>query len=310
MKKLIEWFLALQNLKHLAIIFGFGLFSVSFFYPVLSGKKLVQSDISQYNGMSRQIHDYRKKNNEEIFWIDNAFGGMPTYQLGARYPYDFLTPIHKIFQLIPQPAEILFLYLISAYLFLLIIKMPVPIAVFGAFAYALSTYLLIILQVGHNTKAQALAYMPLVIGGMYLILSDQRLRGFILTVIALSMQIRANHYQMTYYMLLLMLVFVIVYGIQALKRKTLKTFIHQFLLLVLVGIMALGLNAPPLLATMEYTDFSTRGKTELKLNPDGSLKENTGGLSKDYITQFSYGIFESLNLLVPRIQGGGSSENL
>ena len=115
---------------------------------------------------------------------------------------------------------------------------------------------------------------------------------------------------MTYYMLLLMLVFVIVYGIQALKRKTLKTFIHQFFLLVLVGIMALGLNAPPLLATMEYTDFSTRGKTELKLNPDGSLKENTGGLSKDYITQFSYGIFESLNLLVPRIQGGGSSENL
>jgi len=310
MKKLIESFLALQNLKHLAIIFGFGLFSVSFFYPVLSGKKLVQSDISQYNGMSRQIHDYRKKNNEEIFWIDNAFGGMPTYQLGARYPYDFLTPIHKIFQLIPQPAEILFLYLLSAYLFLLIIKMPVPIAVFGAFAYALSTYLLIILQVGHNTKAQALAYMPLVIGGMYLILSDQRPRGFILTVIALSMQIRANHYQMTYYMLLLMLVFVIVYGIQALKRKTLKTFIHQFFLLILVGIMALGLNAPPLLATMEYTDFSTRGKTELKLNPDGSLKENTGGLSKDYITQFSYGIFESLNLLVPRIQGGGSSENL
>ena len=260
--------------------------------------------------MSRQIEEYRETNNQEIYWIDNAFGGMPTYQLGARYPYDFLTPIHKLFQLIPQPAEILFLYLLSAYLFLLIIKMPIPIAVFGAFAYGLSTYLLIILQVGHNTKAQALAYMPLVIGGMYMILHDQRFRGFVLTVFALSMQIRANHYQMTYYMLLLMLVIGIVYAISALKTKTHKNFLRQFSLLVLAGILALGLNAPPLLATSEYSKFSTRGKSELNQNPDGSIKQNTGGLSTDYITQFSYGIFESFNLLAPRIQGGGSSEDL
>ena len=260
--------------------------------------------------MSRQIQEYRETNNQEIYWIDNAFGGMPTYQLGARYPYDFLTPIHKLFQLIPQPAEILFLYLLSAYLFLLIIKMSIPIAVFGAFAYGLSTYLLIILQVGHNTKAQALAYMPLVIGGMYMILHDQRFRGFVLTVFALSMQIRANHYQMTYYMLLLMLVIGIVYAISALKTKTHKNFLRQFSLLILSGILALGLNAPPLLATSEYSKFSTRGKSELNQNPDGSIKQNTGGLSTDYITQFSYGIFESFNLLAPRIQGGGSSEDL
>jgi len=260
--------------------------------------------------MSRQIEEYRETNNQEIYWIDNAFGGMPTYQLGARYPYDFLTPIHKLFQLIPKPAEILFLYLLSAYLFLLIIKMPIPIAVFGAFAYGLSTYLLIILQVGHNTKAQALAYMPLVIGGMYMILHDKRFRGFVLTVFALSMQIRANHYQMTYYMLLLMLVIGIVYAISALKTKTHKNFLRQFSLLVLAAILALGLNAPPLLATSEYSKFSTRGKSELNQNPDGSIKQNTGGLSTDYITQFSYGIFESFNLLAPRIQGGGSSEDL
>ena len=310
MKKLIEQVFNKHTLKHLAIIFGFGLFSVLFFYPVLSGKKLIQSDIRQYTGMSRQIKEYRENNNEEIYWIDNAFGGMPTYQLGARYPYDFLTPIHQLFQLIPQPAEILFLYLLTAYLFLLIIKMPIPVAIFGAFAYGLSTYLLIILQVGHNTKAQALAYMPLVIGGMYMILHDHRSRGFVLTVFALSMQIRANHYQMTYYMLLLMLVIGIVYGIHALKTKTHKNFIRQSLILTLAGVMALGFNAPPLLATAEYSQFSTRGKSELNQNPDGSIKEKTGGLSTDYITQFSYGIFESFNLLAPRIQGGGSSENL
>ena len=309
MKKLIDQVFNNQTLKHLTLILGFGLFSVLFFYPVLSGKKLIQSDIRQYSGMSRQIQEYRE-NNEEIYWIDNAFGGMPTYQLGARYPYDFLTPIHQLIQWIPQPAEILFLYLLSAYLFLLIIKMPIPIAVFGAFAYGLSTYLLIILQVGHNTKAQAMAYMPLVIGGMYMILNDHRSRGFVITVFALYMQIRDNHYQMTYYMMLLMLVIVIVYGIHALKTKTHRNFLRQSLLLVLAGILALGLNAPPLLATAEYTQFSTRGKSELTQNPDGSLKEKTGGLSTDYITQFSYGIFESLNLLAPRIQGGGSSEDL
>ena len=200
MKKSIKQFFNKTNAIHFFVLTGFVLFSVSFFYPVLSGKKLIQSDIQQYSGMSRQIEQYRE-DGEEIYWIDNAFGGMPTYQLGARYPYDFLTPIHKIFQLIPQPSEILFLYLLTAYLFLLIIKMPIPIAILGAFAYGLSTYLLIIIQVGHNTKSQALAYMPLVIGGMYLLLNNKRLLGFLLTVFALSMQIRANHYQMTYYML-------------------------------------------------------------------------------------------------------------
>ena len=89
MRKLIDQVLSKQNLKHLSIIFGFGLFSILFFYPVLSNKKLIQSDIRQYTGMSRQIKEYRESYNEEIYWIDNAFGGMPTYQLGARYPYDF-----------------------------------------------------------------------------------------------------------------------------------------------------------------------------------------------------------------------------
>ena len=286
MKKSIKQFFNKTNAIHLVVLTGFILFSVSFFYPVLSGKKLIQSDIQQYSGMSRQIQEYRE-DGEEIYWIDNAFGGMPTYQLGARYPYDFLTPIHKIFQLIPQPSEILFLYLLTAYLFLLIIKMPIPIAILGAFAYGLSTYLLIIIQVGHNTKSQALAYMPLVIGGMYLLLNNKRLLGFLLTVFALSMQIRANHYQMTYYMLLLMLVIFVFYGIKAIREKSLKSFSKSLILLITAGILSLGLNAPPLLATSEYTQFSTRGKSELTLKPDGSLKESTGGLSRDYITQFS-----------------------
>jgi hypothetical protein len=111
-------------------------------------------------------------------------------------------------------------------------------------------------------------------------------------------------------MLLLMLVIFVFYGIKAIREKSLKSFSKSLILLITGGILSLGLNAPPLLATSEYTQFSTRGKSELTLKPDGSLKESTGGLSRDYITQFSYGIFESLNLLIPRIQGGGSTENI
>ena len=310
MKKLIESFLKYKGHYHASVVFCFGIFSILFYYPTLSGKALVQSDIRQYTGMSRQIQEHRKNQDEEIYWIDNAFGGMPTYQLGARYPADFLTPIHKIFQNIPQPAEILFLYLLSTYLFLLIIRMPWHIAVFGALAYGLSTYLLIILQVGHNTKAQALAYMPLVLGGVYMIFNDKKFGGFLLTVLALAMQIRANHYQMTYYMLLLLLLFVIVYFFKSIKEKSLKPFAAKTGILVFSGLLALGLNATSLLATAEYSNFSTRGKSELTQNPDNSLKEVTSGLDTAYITQFSYGIFESLNLLIPRIQGGGSREDL
>ena len=124
------------------------------------------------------------------------------------------------------------------------------------------------------------------------------------------MQIRANHYQMTYYLLLLVGVFVLVWAIQSFKSKEISYFFRALALLTISGFLALGFNATPLLATAEYADFSTRGKSELKLNPDGSPKEQSNGLDYDYITEYSYGIFESLNLIVPRIQGGGSSEDL
>ena len=310
MKKLINSLFSKSNIPHFFALILFLFFSVSFFYPILSGKKLVQSDITQYSGMARQIKDFRRDFNEETYWIDNAFVGMPTFQLGAKYPADFLTPIHSFFQLIPRPAEILFLYLLFSYIFFIIIKIPWRIALFGAFAYGLSTYLLIILQVGHNTKAQALAYMPLVIGGVYLIFNEKRTLGFFISVLALALQIRANHYQMTYYMLILIAIMVICYLYHAFDKNKIRASLINLGVLISSGIIALGFNSTSLLATAEYTKFSTRGESELKFNADGTAKEYSSGLDKEYITQFSYGVFESLNLIIPRIQGGGSTENL
>lgn len=310
MKKLTKSLFRRIILPHGLITLGFATLAILFYYPLLTGKKLLQSDIVQYQGMSRELNETREKSGEETYWINNAYGGMPTYQLGAKYPVDFLTPIHQIIRIFPRPAHILFLYLIATYVLLLILKLPWHTALFGSLAYGFSTYLLIILQVGHNTKAMALAYMPLVFSGVLLLFQNKRLWGFALTTLAMALQIRANHYQMTYYMLLLLALYVGVELYVAFKQKQLKHFSSRLALLLCAGLLAIGFNATPLLATAEYTKFSTRGASELKMNPDGSPKEQSTGLDYDYITEYSYGIFESLNLLAPRIQGGGSREDL
>ena len=299
-----------KSLIHLYTAIGFAVVSLIFYSPLLDGKRLFQSDINQYEGMSREITENRDTFSDEIYWIDNAFGGMPTFQLGAKFAYDVLAPIHMLFRFIPRPAHTLFLYLLTMYILLMVLKIPWRIAVLGSIAFAFSTYLLIILQVGHNTKALAISYIPLVIAGLLLLKQHKLLPGFLVSLVAISLQIRANHYQMTYYMLILLGIYFIVYLVDSYRKKDVKDFITYMSLFFLAGILALGLNAPNILSTYDYSKYSTRSQSELKLNPDGSEKEISTGLDYDYITQYSYGIFESLNLIAPRVQGGASSENV
>ena len=299
-----------KSLIHLYTAIGFAVVSLIFYSPLLEGKKLYQSDINQYEGMSREITDNRDNFSDEIYWIDNAFGGMPTFQLGAKFAYDILAPIHMLFRFIPRPAHTLFLYLLTMYILLMVLKIPWRIAVLGSIAFAFSTYLLIILQVGHNTKALAVSYIPLVVAGLLLLKQHKLLPGFLVSLVAISLQIRANHYQMTYYMLILLGIYFIVYLVDSYRKKDVKDFITYMSLFFLAGILALGLNAPNILSTYDYSKYSTRSQSELKLNPDGTEKEISTGLDYDYITQYSYGIFESLNLIAPRVQGGASSEDV
>ena len=134
MKKLIRGFY-----PHGIVIFCFALCAQFFYYPTLSGKKLLQSDIVQYSGMSRQLKEYRSQNNnQETYWIDNAFGGMPTYQLGAKYPFDVLAPIHNISRILPRPVHLLFLYLLSSYVLFIVLRFNWKLALFGSFAFGLS----------------------------------------------------------------------------------------------------------------------------------------------------------------------------
>ncbi|MEW2921958.1 YfhO family protein [Muricauda sp. ANG21] len=297
-------------ITHTCVIGLFLLASLVYFYPVLQGKAIFQSDIAQYKGMAKERDDFKELTGEESYWTNSAFGGMPTYQLGANYPNDYIKKLDRLIRFLPRPADYLFLYFIGFYILLLCLKVDFRLAALGALAFGFSTYLIIILGVGHNAKAHALGYIPMVLGGIVLVFRKKYLLGFILTALAMALEISANHYQMTYYFMLLVLILGLVQLIYAIKNKKLK---HFFLSVgILIGAVALSIaaNATGLMATKEYADWSTRGKSELTINPDGTPKEISNGLDTEYITQYSYGIAESLNLFVPRLFGGSGNEDL
>jgi len=296
-------------LPHILVVFGFIIISLAYFSPVLQGKEIFQSDIVQYTGMAKQQNDFRAETGEESYWTDAAFGGMPTYQLGAHYPHNYIKKIDSVLRFLPRPADYLFLYFIGFYILLLVLKLDYKLAFLGALAFGFSTYLIIILGVGHNSKAHAIAYMPMVLAGILLCFRNKYIGGFLLLALAMALEIGANHFQMTYYLLLLVIIVGIVYLIDAFKKKQLPKYFMALGVMVLAVILAIGINATNLLATQQYAAFSTRGDTGLTINPDGTPK-TSGGLNFEYITEYSYGIVETFNLFIPRFMGGSSSEKL
>ena len=295
---------------HLLALVGFVLVSLIYFYPVLQRKQIFQSDIAQYTGMAKEQIDFRAATDTEPYWTNSAFGGMPTYQLGAKYPHDYIGALDDVLRFLPRPADYLFLYFIGFYGLLLVLKIDPLKAFFGAIAFGFSTYLIIILGVGHNSKAHAIGYMPLVIAGFLMVFQKRFIWGGLLTLFATALEINANHFQMTYYLLIFLLILVGYFTYQFIKEKDFKGLGFAFGSLAIAGIFAIGANATNLLATTEYTKFSTRGKGELTFTANGSkLTENTA-LSRDYITEYSYGIAESFNLVAPRLFGGSNNETL
>ncbi|HUH45950.1 MAG TPA: hypothetical protein VLZ54_02255, partial [Arenibacter sp.] len=288
----------------------FILVALAYFHPVLQGKVIEQSDIVQFTGMAKEQNDFRKKTGEEPYWTNSAFGGMPTYQLGAYYPDDYVKKLDRIIRFLPRPADYLFIYLIGFYILLCCLKVDYRLAILGALAFGFSTYMIIILGVGHNAKAHAIGYLPILLGGIILVFRKRYLWGFLLTAIAMALEIGANHYQMTYYFMLLVLILGGVYLVDAIKQKELKHFGKSVGILLVAVFLGVAANATSLLATKEYADWSTRGKSELTIAPNGETIDKGSGLDRDYITHYSYGIAESLNLFVPRLFGGSGNEDL
>ncbi len=297
-------------IPHIVSLSLFVVVALMYFNPVLKGKKISQSDITQHIGMAKEVNDFRKATGEEPYWAESAFSGMPTYPIGTYFPNDYITSLDRLIRFLPRPADYLFLYFFSFYILLLAFKVDWKIAIVGSLAFGFSTYLIIIFGAGHNSKAHAIAYMPLVLAGIIFIFKKRYLLGFIVTSIATALEIKANHPQMTYYLLFAILILCVVELIEAIKKNKIKQFITQSSIIIVAMLLAVGVNSSRLLATKEYADVSTRGKTALTINPDGTKKEVTTGLSKEYITQFSYGKAETFNLFVPRYMGGGTVESL
>lgn len=304
MKQLQKFF------PHALAILGFVLVSTLYFFPVLQGKQIFQSDIAQYTGMAKEQNDFRATYHEEPYWTNSAFGGMPTYQLGAKYPHDYVGAIDDVLRFLPRPADYLFLYFLSFYILMLVLKADPLKAFFGALAFGFSTYLIIILGVGHNAKAHAIAYMPMVVAGFVMVFQRKYILGGLLTMFAVALEVNANHFQMTFYLLILLLILSGYFIYEGIKSKEYKSLLYSLGTLIGAGIIAIGANATNLLATVEYANFSIRGKSDLSFNPDGSKSTTDGAMTRDYITEYSYGIAESFNLIAPRLFGGSNNEKV
>lgn len=296
-------------LPHAVAVLVFALITLIYFKPLLSGKELRQHDIAMHKGMSKEIADYREKNNTEPLWTNSMFGGMPAYLVSTLYPGNWLSGLDKAFKLfLPHPGGYLFLLCLGFFILLLCLEVDPWLALVGAIAYGLSTYFLSIIQAGHNSKANALGYLPALIGGMVLIFRGKHWLGLSVAALFTAMEINAGHVQISYYGYMIVGFLLLGYFISAFKTKTLPVFFKRLLFFTVASFIGLLPNAGNLMTTNEYGKLSNRGKAELTINPDRTSNKTilSGGLDKDYATGWSYGISESFSFLIPDFKGGGN----
>lgn len=297
-------------IPHIAAIVIFAVITLIYFKPMLSGKELKQGDIDRHKGMSKEIADYRITKKAEPLWTNSMFGGMPAYLISTLYPNNFIGKLDNVFKLfIPLPAGYVFLYFLGFFILLLCLNIDPWLSIIGAVAYGLSSYFLIILEAGHNSKANAIGYLPALLGGFILLFRGKQWIGIALITLFTCMEINCNHFQITYYGYILIGVVSIGYLIQLFKAKKNSVIISALIFGSLGTIIGILPNSSMILTTMEYGKYSTRGKTELTIDAD--LKSNKGnttsGLDKNYATQWSYGIGETFTFLIPDFKGGASS---
>ncbi len=296
---------------HLIAILVFVVVAFIYFSPVIEGKRLKQHDIQQFQGMAKEINDYRAKfDGEEPLWTNSMFGGMPAYQISVRHGSNLIQYIDKMFRLgLPHPVNILLLYMLGFYILLMCMKVDPWLGIVGALAFAFSSYYLVIIGAGHNSKAIAIAYAAPALGGVLLTYRGKLLLGAAVTALFMALELTANHMQITYY-LGIMLVFVgIAEFVRALQNNKLPHFLKSSVVLGVAMVLAVLCTSSNIMTTYEYSKYTTRGKTELTIKADGTSNADivTSGLDRAYVTQWSYGTGETATLLIPNAKGGASS---
>ena len=294
-------------LPDVVAILLFALISFVYFYPAVpEGRILSQHDSVAGIGSGEEAKEYLQRTGERTRWTNSIFGGMPTYQMSPSYKStDTLRSVENLYHLyLPQYVWYVFVMLLGFYILLRAFDFSVWLSSLGAIIWAFSSYFFIIIAAGHIWKFITLAYIPPTIAGMVLAYKGKYVRGALLTAIFVAFQIMSNHVQMSYYFLFVMLFMVIAYGVSAYQKKELPKFFKATAIIAIAGILGVCVNLSNLYHTYEYSKETMRGKSELvKPNNDNQTK---GGLERDYITQWSYGIGETFSLLVPNVKGGAS----
>lgn len=298
-----NWFK--QNGVHFAIA---GLFiAICFFYftPAFQGKVLVQSDVTQAQGMQKEIMDVRAKTGKAPLWTDQVFGGMPAYQIWAFYPSNITTYVISALKTVfPNPIDTVLLSLFGAYLLFCVLKLNPWLAAAGAIAFTFSSYNFILLHAGHSNQAYAITFFAPILAGIILTLRGRHWLGAILTAFFLAMEIRSNHIQMAYYLMISLLILVGIELYHAIKNKTTPAFLKSLAYLAGATLVAVMINASILWTTYEYGQESIRGKSNLTQKTPGGTGN---GLDKEYAYGWSQGVGECITFLIPNVYGGGSS---
>ena len=285
----------------------FAVLAFAYFFPAdIEGRILYRHDASAGRGAGQEGIEYLQKTGERSRWTNALFGGMPTYQMAPSYgSTDLLTKAVNAYHLwLPENVWFVFAYLLGFYILLRAFDFRQHLAALGSIIWAFSTYFLIIIAAGHIWKVWALAYLPPLIAGLVLAYRGKYLWGLLLTAVFTAFEINANHVQMTYYYLFIILALVIAWLVEAVQQKQMARFLKATAVCVVGATIGLCINLSNLYHTWEYSKESMRGKSELV--KQNSANQTSSGLDRDYITQWSYGIDETWTLLIPNAKGGAS----
>ncbi len=297
-------------LPHILVLVAFALISLVYNAPVLEGKKLKQEDMTQVQGMSKEVRDFNSdpaNKGEVSLWTNALFCGMPTYQILAPKPGMWITTATDFLtQLLPQPASIVVLLLICFYFLGILMGFPPLLSAFGAIAFAFSSYNFIIIDVGHVTKTWAIAFMAPVVGGLITMYRGKYIKGFAIFTVGMALELSANHFQITYYLGIMLLLFGFYQIIEAYKTNKLPNFSKATGLAILGVLIAVGANYTNLSITDEFGKETMRGNSELK-SIEGKKAD---GLDLDYAFGWSYGVAETGTILIPNFNGGATVSKL
>ena len=285
----------------------FAVLAFAYFFPAdIEGRILYRHDASAGRGAGQEGIEYLQKTGERSRWTNALFGGMPTYQMAPSYgSTNLLTKVVNAYHLwLPENVWYVFAYLLGFYILLRAFDFRQHLAALGSIIWAFSTYFLIIIAAGHIWKVWALAYLPPMIAGLVLAYRGKYLWGLLLTAVFTAFEINANHVQMTYYYLFIIIAMVIAWLIEAIKEKQMARFLKATAVSILGAAIGVSINLSNLYHTWQYSKESMRGKSELV--KENSSNQTSSGLERDYITQWSYGIGETWTLLIPNTKGGAS----